>query len=27
MRRLGVQRAFTFDRHFTDQGFECFPRI
>jgi predicted nucleic acid-binding protein len=25
MRRLGLQRAFTFDRHFADQGFECIP--
>lgn len=22
MRRHGIQRAFTFDRHFTEQGFE-----
>jgi len=25
MRRLGIKRAFTFDRHFTEQGFECVP--
>jgi hypothetical protein len=25
MRRLGSQRAFTFDQHFSDQGFECLP--
>ncbi len=27
MRRLGIQRAFTFDQHFADQGFECFPPL
>ncbi len=25
MRRLGLRRAFTFDRHFTEQGFEVLP--
>jgi predicted nucleic acid-binding protein len=25
MRRLGIQRAFTLDRHFSDQGFRCLP--
>ena len=25
MRRLGVTAAFTFDRHFADQGFRCTP--
>ena len=25
MRRVGVVRAFAFDRHFVEQGFECFP--
>jgi len=25
MRRLGLTCAFTFDRHFADQGFECLP--
>ena len=25
MRHLGIQRAFAFDRHFSDQGFECLP--
>ena len=25
MRRLGIQRAFTLDRHFSDQGFQCLP--
>lgn len=27
MRRHGVNRAFTFDRHFADAGFEVVPRI
>ena len=25
MRRLAINRAFTFDRHFAEQGFECWP--
>lgn len=25
MRRLGIRRAFTFDRHFADAGFLLFP--
>jgi predicted nucleic acid-binding protein len=25
MRRLGLSRVFTFDRHFADQGFKCLP--
>ena len=25
MRRLGIREAFTFDRHFRDQGFACLP--
>ena len=25
MRRLGIKRAFAFDRHFEEQGFECLP--
>jgi len=25
MRRLGLKRVFAFDRHFKEQGFECFP--
>ncbi len=25
MRRLGLDRAFTFDQHFRDQGFTCIP--
>lgn len=25
MRQLGIQSAFTFDRHFKEQGFECLP--
>lgn len=25
MRRLGIQAAFTFDRHFKEQGFVCLP--
>jgi len=25
MRQLGIQSAFTFDRHFKKQGFECLP--
>lgn len=25
MRRLGIKRAFVFDRHFEEQGFECIP--
>lgn len=25
MRRKGVQRAFAFDRHFPEQGFQCIP--
>ena len=25
MRRLEVTRAFTFDRHFAEQGFDCIP--
>ncbi len=25
MRRLGIQSAFTFDQHFSAQGFECLP--
>lgn len=25
MRRLGTQRAFTFDQHFAEQGFDCLP--
>lgn len=25
MRRLGIRRAFTFDRHFGDYGFTCLP--
>lgn len=25
MRRLGIKTAFTFDRHFKEQGFECIP--
>ena len=25
MRRLNIGRAFTFDRHFAEQGFACFP--
>jgi predicted nucleic acid-binding protein len=24
-RRLGVEAAFTFDRHFAEQGFQCLP--
>jgi predicted nucleic acid-binding protein len=27
MRRHGLSRAFTFDRHFADAGFEVLPRI
>jgi predicted nucleic acid-binding protein len=26
MRRLGLKKAFTFDPHFREQGFECVPR-
>ncbi len=26
MRRLGINTAFTFDRHFGQQGFKCVPR-
>jgi predicted nucleic acid-binding protein len=25
MRQLGVRSAFTFDRHFADEGFDCLP--
>jgi len=25
MRRLGIKTAFTLDRHFAEQGFECLP--
>jgi predicted nucleic acid-binding protein len=25
MRRLGIQKVFTFDSHFADQGFTCLP--
>jgi len=25
MRRLGIRDAFTFDRHFAEQGFACLP--
>lgn len=25
MRSLGIQTAFAFDRHFSEQGFECIP--
>jgi predicted nucleic acid-binding protein len=25
MRRLGIRTAFTFDRHFAEQGFQCIP--
>ena len=25
MRQLGIKRAFAFDRHFEEQGFECIP--
>jgi predicted nucleic acid-binding protein len=25
MRREGIRTAFTFDRHFAEQGFECVP--
>ena len=25
MRQLGIRRAFTLDRHFAEQGFECLP--
>jgi predicted nucleic acid-binding protein len=25
MRRLGIKKAFVFDRHFLEQGFECIP--
>ena len=25
MRRVGTQRAFTFDQHFAEQGFACLP--
>jgi predicted nucleic acid-binding protein len=25
MRRLGISTAFTFDRHFAEQGFVCIP--
>jgi len=25
MRRLGIERAFTLDQHFAEQGFECAP--
>ena len=25
MRRLGLRRVFTFDRHFAEQGFACLP--
>ena len=25
MRRLGVKKAFVFDRHFKEQGFDCLP--
>ena len=27
MRQLGIQTAFTFDRHFQEQGFDCKPHI
>jgi predicted nucleic acid-binding protein len=27
MRRLGIEAAFVFDRHFADQGFLCIPPI
>lgn len=27
MRRLGIARAFTLDRHYADQGFACLPEI
>lgn len=26
MRRLGLRTAFTFDHHFTEQGFQCIPQ-
>jgi predicted nucleic acid-binding protein len=25
MRQLGIQRAFTLDQHFSEQGFDCLP--
>jgi predicted nucleic acid-binding protein len=25
MRELGIHNAFTFDRHFAEQGFTCLP--
>ncbi len=25
MRRLGIQKVFTFDKHFAEQGFKCVP--
>jgi len=25
MRQLGIRTAFTFDRHFEEQGFTCLP--
>ena len=27
MRRLGIQKVFTFDRHFADQGFQVLPTL
>ncbi len=27
MRQQGIQQAFTFDRHFVEQGFEALPRL
>ena len=27
MRRLGIREAFTFDKHFKEQGFQCLPRL
>ncbi|MQL51330.1 PIN domain-containing protein [Desulfofundulus thermobenzoicus] len=27
MRRLGIKRAFAFDKHFSEQGFTCIPAV
>lgn len=27
MRRLGLKKAFSFDRHFREQGFHCIPEV
>jgi predicted nucleic acid-binding protein len=27
MRELGLRHVFTFDRHFAEQGFLCYPEI